>query len=75
MSQLIITTTHLYTVPAWNGRQGFCAQTSRKWFAANKLSWSDFVFNGIEAEKLLATGDALAVRVVEHARAMEANDG
>lgn len=38
------------------------------WFKARGFDWKDFVRNGIEAEKLLATGDAQAKRVVEIAR-------
>lgn len=73
-----ITTQHLYTVPNFNGRQGYCAAGSRTWFAEHGLSWPDFVANGLDEEVFLATGDALALRLVEHARSTvieEASDG
>lgn len=69
---MIITTKHLYTVPTWTNRVGFCAKISRQWFACHNLSWSEFVTNGIDSEVLLATNDALAKLVVDHALAMEA---
>lgn len=47
---------------------GFCADGARNWFAAHGLSWADFVRDGASAESLLATGDALALRVVEAAQ-------
>lgn len=45
-----------------------CGQGSRPWWVQHGLDWSDFLTNGIAAEKLLATGDPLAKRVVEVAR-------
>jgi len=41
---------------------------ARVWFAKHGLDWRDFVRNGIDADKLTATGDAIALRVVEEAR-------
>jgi hypothetical protein len=72
---VIITTQHLYTVPSWGQKKGLCAVEARKWFSAHGLSWSSFVFNGIESDILLATGDALAARVVEHALTLEQQNG
>lgn len=65
---MIVTIQHLHTVPTWNGRQGFCHSQAREFFQAHDLDWLDFVRNGIDAERLIATGDALAIHVVEHAR-------
>lgn len=48
---------------------GYCARGSRRWFARMGLDWADFVMHGIDAEILLATGDAMALRLVEHLRA------
>lgn len=42
-----------------------CSRGARKFFERHNLDWSDFIKNGIDAEKLLSTGDAMAVRVVE----------
>lgn len=49
-------------------RAGHCASGARRWFEAHGLDFRDFLKNGLAAETLLATGDALAVRVVEHMR-------
>jgi len=46
-----------------------CFQGSRPWLARHGLSWQSFLANGIDAETLEATGDALALRVVALARA------
>ena len=46
-----------------------CFQGARPWFARHGFSWQGFLANGIEAEKLEATGDALALRVTAEARA------
>jgi hypothetical protein len=46
-----------------------CFQGSRPWLARHGLSWQEFLANGIEAEVLEATGDALALRVAAQARA------
>lgn len=43
---------------------GYCASGARRWFEAYGLNFRDFLANGISAEALLATEDALAVRVV-----------
>jgi hypothetical protein len=48
---------------------------ARGWWPRHGFVWADFVANGIEAEKLEATGDALALRVVEVAREREARGG
>jgi hypothetical protein len=52
-----------------------CFQGSRPWLARHGLSWQDFLANGIEAETLEATGDALAMRVAAQARARMARQG
>ncbi|MCF6317353.1 MAG: hypothetical protein L3J30_14000 [Marinosulfonomonas sp.] len=51
-----------------------CFQGSRPWLARHGLSWQDFLANGIEAETLEATGDALAKRVISQARARMARE-
>lgn len=70
---MIVTVQHLHTVPTWNGRQGFCHRMSREFFRRHDLDWQGFLQHGIEEELLLATGDALALALVEHAR--EVGDG
>jgi len=46
-----------------------CFQGSRPWLARHGFSWQEFLANGIDAETLEATGDALALRVIAQARA------
>ncbi|SEI21456.1 hypothetical protein [Pseudomonas asplenii] len=70
---MIVTIQHLHTVPTWNGRQGYCHRQCRAFFIQQDLDWHDFLQNGIDEELLLATGNALARHVVEHAR--EVADG
>lgn len=70
---ILITTHHIYTVPAWSGDIGFCGRGARAWFARHNLDWSDFVLHGLPASVLLATGDALAQQVVAHARSEVGN--
>jgi hypothetical protein len=52
---------------------GYCNRGSREFFARHGLSWPDFLHKGIEAEKLSSTGDAMALRLVEHA--VKVSDG
>jgi hypothetical protein len=47
---------------------GYCHKGARVFFARHGLDWSDFVKHGVDEDTLLATGDAMAVRLVEHAR-------
>jgi len=51
-----------------------CFQGSRPWLARHGLSWKEFLANGIEAEVLDATGDALVKRVTAQARARVARE-
>lgn len=50
-----------------------CFGGARPWFRRHGLDWQAFVAEGIEAERLEATGDALAFRVTAEARAREAS--
>lgn len=52
-----------------------CFGGARPWFRRHELDWSDFVANGVPAERLEATGDAPALRVVAEARKREAAHG
>ena len=47
---------------------GLCVHGARTWFARYALDFRAFLRDGIDAETLLATGDAMARRVVEQAR-------
>jgi len=68
---MIVTTRHLFTIRGFSKRRGFCRGGARTWFRAHGLDWTDFVKHGIEAEKLEATGDALALALVRWARECE----
>lgn len=65
---MIVTVQHLHTVPTWTTRQGYCHGQARAFFKRHGLDWLSFLRNGIEADLLVATGDALALKLVEHAR-------
>jgi hypothetical protein len=63
-----VTIAHLRSVPGFTARRGFCASGARAWFQRHGLDWSEFVRHGIDAEQLVATGDGMALKLVEHAR-------
>jgi hypothetical protein len=64
---VIVTTRHLFTVPGFSKRQGFCRGGARRWAQAHGIDWKDFVRNGIDSERLAATGDAFALALVKWA--------
>lgn len=68
---MIVTTRHIFTIPGFSKRRGFCRGGARAWFDAHGFDWRDFVRNGIDAEKLEATGDGFALAVVTWARQCE----
>mgnify|MGYP003598892840 CR=1 FL=1 len=47
---------------------GLCVNGTRTWFARHDLDFRAFLRHGCAADTLLDTGDAMALRVVEHAR-------
>ena len=48
-----------------------CFQGARPWFRRHGLDWQAFLREGLDAEVLAATGDALALRVIAVAEARE----
>lgn len=66
-----ITIDHMHSVPTWNGRQGYCHAQARAFFARHGLDWLDFVRNGIDAQILLDTGDALAIYLVDYVKGLD----
>lgn len=44
---------------------GYCSKGMRKMAARHGWDWLDIVKNGIDEETLLATGDAMAIKLVE----------
>lgn len=65
---MIVRLRHVLTVPGFSARGGFCRSGARQWFERNGFVWRDFVQHGIDADELLATGDALANAVVNWAK-------
>ena len=60
-TETVITIDHVRAV-------GLCVNGTRTWFARHDLDFRAFLREGLDADTLLATGDAMAQRVVEHAR-------
>jgi folate-binding Fe-S cluster repair protein YgfZ len=46
----------------------FCARSARPWFRLHGIDFDSFLDGKITADILLATGDGLAIQVVETAR-------
>lgn len=45
-----------------------CAKGTRMFFERHNFDFQDFLKNGIDAELFIATGDAMALQVVEVAK-------
>lgn len=73
MNKLIVRHQHIYATQV-SGSQ-LCSTGARVWFTEHGLSWNDFIAQGIDADRLLATGDAFAIAVVETAKRMEVTHG
>lgn len=71
MSSVTVTTKHLFTIPGFSKRPGFCRAGAREFFTRHQLDWPAFVASGIPAESLEATGDSLAIALVAWARECE----
>lgn len=71
----IVTLEHLRSIPGYGVKPGFCSVKAREFFQLHNLDWYAFRHGGLPAEKFLATGDALAVALVEWAQKCEAQDG
>lgn len=68
---MIVTTRHLFTIPGYSKRPGFCRSGARNWFRSHGIDWRSFVQDGVSAETLEATGDGLALALVKWARECE----
>jgi hypothetical protein len=56
---IIVTIEHL--------RPGYCGPGTKAFFEKHGLDWRNFVKNGIDAQKLVDTGDVLAIKLAERA--------
>lgn len=54
---------------------GHCVAGARDWFNAYGLDFRHFIRHGIDADVLLATGDALAEQVIERKIERESSNG
>ena len=52
-----------------------CFQGARPWFRRHGLDWQAFLAEGLPAEVLAATGDAMALRVIAEAGKRVARTG
>ncbi len=48
-------------------RPGYCARGTEAFFKKHDLDWLDFKENGIDAQKLVNTGDEMAIKLAERA--------
>ena len=69
---MIVTIRHLRSIPGYSSRRGFCISGARRWAQGHGIDFREFARNGIEAERLEATGDAFALALVKWARECEA---
>jgi len=73
--ELFVTLEHMHSVPGYGSRPGFCHKGGRALAAKYGLDWAQIVRDGgIAASKLIATGDAMALHLVEFAQ-REVGDG
>lgn len=49
-------------------RARMCSGGARDFFARHDLDWDDFLRNGVPVDRVEATGDAMALKVVEVVR-------
>lgn len=49
-------------------KTGHCVAGARDWFGRHGLDFRDFIRNGIEEQKFLASGDTIAAEVVKATR-------
>lgn len=49
----------------------YCLAGARGWFKRQGIAWGDLLGDGVEAERLRATGDALVEPVIRAAEARE----
>lgn len=60
-----MTTVTINDAKALFGKRGYCHKGMRAFASRHGLDWSDFVKQGISAEQLRATGDAMAIELAD----------
>lgn len=63
---VVVTMQHMRAV-RFGSRRGYCVGGIELFFDRYGLDYSDFLRNGISADELRATGNALALRAIEQA--------
>lgn len=71
---MIITLQHLKSMPVAGRRSGYCVRGTRLLLERYQLDWEDAKRNGIDAEVLLATGDAQAIALVDYVKSLGESD-
>ena len=66
---------HVRSIPIPGRRAGYCVQGCRAFAERNGLDLKTFAREGIDAETLLATGDAMAIKMVAYVQSLEAEHG
>jgi hypothetical protein len=56
-------------------KAGHCVSGARRWFELHGFDFRAFVRDGLSEETLLATGDAMAIRVIRMKKEREAARG
>lgn len=46
----------------------YCVSGSKRFFDRHGLGWKEFLKHGIPASRVEATGDAMALKIVQHVR-------
>jgi len=64
---MIITLTHLKSIPRAGGAHGYCNKVTRKFFERHGMDWNHFRKHGLPEEDFVKTGDAMALKLVEFA--------
>lgn len=76
MNDLFVTFEHLHSAPSFSCKPGLCMRSARELCRRYGLDWQQMLSDGgIAASQLIATGDALALHLVEHAKKCEADNG
>lgn len=60
---------HHLRLPRGARGKGYCVKKSREWAEGRGIDWRKFVQDGIDSEELRATGDPMAIALVDAAEA------